>query len=51
MHLRMHNNNFDLLLRSIHYKSAELQIAKIQKDAQNIKCYLLQRELGVCILI
>ena len=30
----MHNNDFDILLRSVHY-SAKLRIAKIDKNAQN----------------
>ena len=37
MHIRMRNNDFDILLRSIHY-SAKLQIAKIHK---NVKMYYL----------
>ena len=32
----MHNNDFDILLRSFHY-SAKLQIAKIHKNVQKIK--------------
>ena len=34
MQIRMHNNDFDILLRSVHY-SAKLRIAKIDKNAQN----------------
>ena len=30
----MHNDDFDVLLRSVHY-SAKLQIAKIHKNAKN----------------
>ena len=33
MHLRMHNNNFDILIRSVHY-SAKLQISKIHRNSQ-----------------
>ena len=32
----MYNNDFDILLRSVHY-SFKLQIAKIHKNAQEIK--------------
>ena len=39
MHLRMHNNDFDMLLRSVNY-SAKLQIEKIHKNIQIIKYYL-----------
>ena len=39
MHRRMHNNDFDILLRSVHY-SAKLQIPKIHKNFQKIKYYL-----------
>ena len=39
MHLWMHNNDFDRLLRSDHY-SAKLQIAKIHKNAQKFNCYM-----------
>ena len=35
----MHNNDFDVLLRNVHYKD-KLQIAKIHKSAHNIKQYL-----------
>ena len=35
----MHNNDFDILLRSVHYW-AKLQISKIHKNAQNNKCDL-----------
>ena len=35
----MHNDVFDILLRSVHY-SAKLQIAKIYKNVQKIKYYL-----------
>ena len=38
MHLRL-QNNFDILIRSVRYL-AKLQIAKIHKNAQNIKYYL-----------
>ena len=30
MHIRMHNNDFDILLTSVHY-SVKLQIAKLHK--------------------
>ena len=33
MYLRVHNNDFDILLRSVHYL-AELQIPKIHKNAK-----------------
>ena len=39
MHLRVHYNDFDIPLRSAHY-SDKLQIVKIHKNAQKIKCYL-----------
>ena len=40
MHRRMHNNDFDILLRSVHL-SPKLQIPKIyKKNIQNIKYYL-----------
>ena len=41
MHIRMHNNGFDILLGSVHY-SSKLQIPKIHKEAKQIKikCYL-----------
>ena len=39
MHIRMHNYDFDILLRSVHF-SAKLQIANIHKNAPKIKCYL-----------
>ena len=39
MYFRVHNNDLYILLRSVHY-SAKLQIAKIQKNVQNQKCYL-----------
>ena len=35
----MHNNDFDILLRSVQY-SAKLQIAKIHNNVQKIKWYL-----------
>ena len=35
----MHNNDFDIFLRSVHY-SGKLQIAKIHKSAWKLKCYL-----------
>ena len=49
MHLLMHNNDFDILLRSVHY-SAKLQIAKIHKKVQKIKCYLYKAswEFDIC---
>ena len=39
MQRRMHNNDFDILLRSVH-QSPKLQIPKIHKNIQKIKCYL-----------
>ena len=39
MHRRMHNNDFDIPLRSVHL-SPKLQIPKIHKNYQKIKCYL-----------
>ena len=39
MHRRMHNNDFDILLRSVHL-SPKLQILKIHKNIQKIKYYL-----------
>ena len=39
MHRRMHNNDFDKLLRSVH-ESPKLQIPKIHKNIQKIKFYL-----------
>ena len=35
----MHNNDFDILLRSVHL-SPKLQIPQIHKNIQKIKCYL-----------
>ena len=35
----MHNSDFDILLRSVHL-SPKLQIQKIHKNIQKIKCYL-----------
>ena len=35
----MHNNDFDILLRSVHL-SPKLQIPKIHKNIKKIKCYL-----------
>ena len=35
----MHNNDFDILTWSVH-DLAKLQLAKIHKNAQKIKCYL-----------
>ena len=35
----MHNNDFDVLLRSVHL-SPILQIPKIHKNIQTIKCYM-----------
>ena len=34
----MHNNEFDILLRCVHY-SAKLQVAKSPNNAPKIKCY------------
>ena len=39
MHLQMHNNDSDILLRSIHY-SAKLQNAKKYKNVKKIMFYL-----------
>ena len=39
MDLRLHNNDFDMLLRSVHW-SAKLQFAKKHTNAQQIKYYL-----------
>ena len=39
MHRRMHNSDFDILLRSVDL-SPKLQIPKIHKNIQNIKCYM-----------
>ena len=39
MHRRMHNSDFDILHRSVHL-SLKLQISKIHKNIQKIKCYL-----------
>ena len=44
MHRRMHNNDFDILLRSVHL-SPKLQIPKIYKNIQKIKCYLHKASL------
>ena len=38
MHRWMHNNDFDILLRSVHL-SPKLQIPKTHKNIQKIKCY------------
>ena len=46
----MHDNDFDILLRSVHY-STKLQIAKIHKNAPQNKVLSVQDELGVRILI
>ena len=40
----MHNNDFDVILRSVHY-SAKQQIANINKNAQKLKLST-QGELG-----
>ena len=40
----MHNNDFDLVLRSVHW-TVKLQISKIHINAQNIKCYLYNARL------
>ena len=45
MHRRMHNNDFDIVLRSVHY-SAKLQIAKSIKTPKSVTNYL-QGELGL----
>ena len=39
MHLRMHNNDFDIFLRSVH-NSTKQYISKIDKNVQKRKCYL-----------
>ena len=39
MHRRMHNEDFDILLRSFHL-FPKLQIPKIHKNIQKIKWYL-----------
>ena len=39
MHRRMHNSDFNILLRSVHL-SPKLQIPKTLKNIQKIKCYL-----------
>ena len=49
MHLRAHNNDFDIHLRNVNY-SAKLQIVKIHNDAKN-KLLSVQHELGVRIFI
>ena len=36
---RMYNNDFDILLRSVHL-SPKLQIQKIHLNIQKIKCFL-----------
>ena len=46
----MHNNDFDMFLRSVHY-SAKLQIAKIHTNAKKNKVLSVQGELGVRIFI
>ena len=49
MRRRVHNTDFDILLRSVHYYP-KLQIPKIHKNIQN-KCVLsVQLEFGVRIL-
>ena len=44
MPFRMHINDFDMLLRTVHY-SSNLQIATIHKNDKNIKCYLYYSSL------
>ena len=46
MHLLMHNYDFDMLCRTVHY-SAKLQITKSLKMLKKIKCSSVQHELGV----
>ena len=50
MYIRMHNNDFDLLLRSVHY-SAKLQIAKIHTKMPKNNVLSVQGKLGVRIFI
>ena len=50
MHLQMHNNDFDILLRSVHY-SSKLQNAKIYKNIQNNKVFTVKGKLGFRIFI
>ena len=45
----MHNNDFDILLRSVHYL-AKLQIIKIHKNAQN-EVVSVQGKSGLRIFI
>ena len=40
MHRRMHNSDFDILLRSVHLSRPKLQIPKIHENIKKIKCYL-----------
>ena len=44
MHIRVHNNDFDIFLRSAHI-SAKLQIAKIHKNTPKLKCCLYKTSL------
>ena len=50
MHPRMHNNDFDIVLRSVHY-SPRLQISKTYKNIQKSKVLSVQPELGVRFFI
>ena len=50
MHRRMHNNDFDILLRSVHL-SPKLQIRKIHKKYSKNQVLSVQNELGVRIFI
>ena len=46
----MHNNDFDILLRSVHL-SPKLQIPKIHKNIQKNRVLSVQHELGVRMFI
>ena len=50
MHIRMHNNDFDVHLRSVHY-STKLQNTKIHKNIKKNKVLSVQGKLGFRILI
>ena len=45
MHIRMHNNDFDILPRSVHYYAKLQIVAKIHENVQHIKFYLYKASL------
>ena len=42
MHFRVHNNDFEILNSSLYYLAKlHVQVTEIRKNAQTIKCYLI----------